>query len=78
MNSLSLVLALEPQDFIGFGIAAVAGAILAWLLITATTGKSIGTAKAEAATIVEAARSDAQAAARTIEAEVEAKATERR
>jgi len=78
MNSLSLVLALEPQDFIGFGIAAVAGAILAWLLITATTGKSIGTAKAEAATIIEAARSEAQAAARSIEAEVEEKASERR
>ncbi|MHC4245556.1 MAG: ribonuclease Y [Planctomycetota bacterium] len=78
MNSIPLLFALESQDFSGFGIAAAVGAGLSWLLITATTGKSIGTAKAEAATIIEAARSEAQTAARSIEAEVEAKATERR
>ncbi len=78
MHSLPIVLALDPTDFAWIGIAAVSGGILGWLLITATTGKSIGTAKAEAATIVEAARNEAQAGARSIEAEADAHAAERR
>jgi ribonuclease Y len=74
----SLMLAIEAQDLAIAGGAAVIGAIAAWLFIAATTAKSISTAKAEAGTIVETARSEAQAAARAIEAETEGRVEERR
>jgi ribonuclease Y len=73
-----IILAIEAQDLAIAGGAAAIGAIAAWLFIAATTAKSISTAKAEAGTIVEAARSEAQAAARAIEAETEATVQERR
>ncbi len=73
-----LMLAIEAQDLAIAGGAAVIGGIAAWLFIAATTAKSISTAKAEAGTIVEAARSEAQTAARAIEVETEARVEERR
>ena len=73
-----LIAELDPTAIgIGAGVGLLVGAIAAWLVIAATTGKSIRTAKAEGASIVEKARSEAQAEARKIESETEKRVEER-
>ena len=79
MSTPLFLAAIDPVTIgIGAGIGLVVGAIGAWLFIAATTGKSIRTARAEGESIVEKARSEAQAEARRIEAETEKKSDERR
>ena len=79
MSTPTFLAAIDPVAIgIGAGIGLVVGAIGAWLFIAATTGKSIRTARAEGESIVEKARSEAQAEARRIEAETEKKSDERR
>ncbi len=79
MSTPILIAELDPTAIgIGAGIGLLVGAIAAWLVIAATTGKSIRTAKAEGASIVEKARSEAQAEARKIESETEKRVEERR
>ena len=78
-SSAALLGNIEPYGaLIGLAFGVALGGIGAWLVIAATTGKSIRTARAEGESIVEKARSEAQAEVRRIESESAQQLEERR
>ena len=74
-----LTLAMDPAT-IGLAglIGLIVGGVISWLVIAATTGKSIRTARAERESIIDKAKSEAQSTARAIESEAERRSDEKR
>jgi ribonuclease Y len=76
---VSFVLALTPlQGWLAAILAFVVGTLLGWVLFGLIPGRMIGRAKREAEQIIQSARTEGEAAAKSIELEAEKRASDRR